>query len=377
MAGEIHGLISREHAWRMWGSFGERVALEGSLDPSNITPFEAVQVAWGADSETQGRIYNFYRNADNRQYWLKGLPDKITQDPDPKLIDLLWESNEKQRKLAEQERQKAIEEGLAFVGLLSTAMTSLIQEDVLTPSEVKSTQEWMIGPDDLPYMQHTPMSQLEYARSGVKYDNETPDLMYTDCTDFSLGIIRSALNLQGGSLDKKKRIYNKLHESIHANCSGVEIYDITREDGWRHPEATVISHFAYEPTVKICAGDDFSKVENAEVAEGWDDFITRELIRVEPRLGHPLGNAHGYPWAETNGRIKKDRPKLFRAITKAALVEATPNNPHAKREALADLHAYADNVLGQPNVLNELFVSNGGSLLDIFTKGKAKAAIKQ
>lgn len=44
MPGEIHGIISREDAWRMWQPYGERVELDGTLDPDNITPFEAVQV---------------------------------------------------------------------------------------------------------------------------------------------------------------------------------------------------------------------------------------------------------------------------------------------------------------------------------------------
>ena len=70
--------------------------------------------------------------------------------------------------------------------------------------------------------------------------------------------------------------------------------------------------------------------------------------------------------------IQKNDPGLFAVITDAALAEATPQCPDAKREALADMHVYATRRLGG-TTLDQLFLESGGSLLDIFTKGKEKA----
>lgn len=221
-------------------------------------------------------------------------------------------------------------------------------------------------------MQYTPMSRLEYGRLALKYDQEEASLTGNDNTDFSLGILRSAITLRKDT--RPWRVHNRVHESVHGNFSGIEAWDITRDDGWRHPEAVVIGHFAYEPATEVKAGDDFSDVVNCEVNEGWTEFIARALMRVDPTLGAPLSLKDGYgKWAKTMAKIHKNEPELFSVITDAALVEATPQEPDAKREALASMHEYARKRL-RGATLTDLFLENGGSILDIHTKGKRKAA---
>lgn len=92
--GQIHGLISQEEARRMWKPYGERVIdeLDGSLDPDKITPFEAVQVTWGADTRTQSAIYGQYYEKDTDKPWLDGLRDVVAEGPTTELAELLLES---------------------------------------------------------------------------------------------------------------------------------------------------------------------------------------------------------------------------------------------------------------------------------------------
>ena len=53
MAGEVHGIISREDAWRMWAPYGERVIAElaGDLEPDTMNWVEAKMVVAGASDE--------------------------------------------------------------------------------------------------------------------------------------------------------------------------------------------------------------------------------------------------------------------------------------------------------------------------------------
>jgi hypothetical protein len=358
MSGEIHGLISREDAWRRWRPYGDRVDLHGSVTPDTLTNGEALQILLGADYDTQDRILDYWYDANDQRPWYAGISD-VDLGAEPRLVDMLVASNEKQRQCAEQKRAKATDDGPAFAKKLGKGVVKLQRQGMLRPWHVDSIQSWLTAPDGLPYMQYTPMSQLEYARLALKYDNEVPSVKSSDCTDFYLGILRST----SGAVPKTDTfaLHNRVHESVHGSLSGLEIYDITDDKGQRGPTATVVGTFAYEPSTEIVDGDDYSDVENAELNEGWTDFIARSLIHANSRLGKIYTDSEGYDaWAKTMGTIYSQSPDLYLAITDAILTEATPNDPDSKRLAIADMHNYADRKLGAHNSLDTLFRTNGG-----------------
>ena len=62
MAGEIHGIISREEAWKSWQPFGDRIKLDGSIDPAQLNHVDALQIVYG--SGTADRDGEQYRDRD-------------------------------------------------------------------------------------------------------------------------------------------------------------------------------------------------------------------------------------------------------------------------------------------------------------------------
>lgn len=370
--GEIHGVISRQDAWKMWKPYGERIIsdLDGTLDPTAILPYEAVHIAAAATPTEQSAIYYEYYDENSKRNWVEDLHTTVAEGPSEQLAESLVEAHAAQQIKASKLRNKVINEGPKRAILFTQAAAKLVDDEVFTSEQVALIETWVFAQDGTPYLQYTPMSKLEYARLSMKYDLEAPDLASADNTDFAFGIYRNAFT-QGISYRRTSN-HNKVHEPVHGSFSGIEVHDITRVDGLRLPNATVVGHFAYEPTTEIIAGDDFSKVENCELNEGWTEFVARELVRVEPKLGTLMPNdGTGYDaWADKIGEFKKNTPKLFREITRVALVETTPGNPTANRDALRELHEYADATLGHKDSLTAIFAEAGGSLLDIYTKGK-------
>lgn len=351
----------------MWRPYGNRVELEGGVDPETLTNAEALRIFIGANNETLYPVWEKWYDETDTRPWYAGILDLDLSDH-PDTVELLVASAAMQQQIAEQKRDQAFSSGAAFSRRLSRACVKLNEQGLLNQDHLDAIESWLIAPDGQPYIQYTPMTHLEYARLAVRYDGEEPQLGGTDNTDFSLGIIRSA------SGSKKKATihtrHNKVHEFIHA-LSGLEVYDVTREDGLRWPHATVIGVFADQPSTKIEPGDDFSNVENVEICEGWTDFIARRCIEIDPKLGRVNYDAKGYiNWAATVGKLSVDYPDVYKAITDATLAEACPGEPGLKRYMLDDMHAYADKRLGEKDSLQKIFLENGGSILDVHTKGK-------
>ncbi len=158
---------------------------------------------------------------------------------------------------------------------------------------------------------------------------------------------------------KNNRIFdhNRTHERVHADVEGAEIFDVTKVNGIRRPQETTVGHFSLLPEVEVTPSDDFNEVMNVELGEGFTEFIAEALVRVEPRLGKrlmPEKNAYT-PWLVAAREIQQTDPELFAVITEAGLVEATPNRPDAKKEALMRMHAIADRRLGMPGALDVIF----------------------
>jgi hypothetical protein len=93
-------------------------------------------------------------------------------------------------------------------------------------------------------------------------------------------------------------------------------------------------------------------------------------MRVEPKLGKPAGGKDYEARAKVVRKLVVDYPQLYGKITEVSLIDDTSTTPNAKREAISDLHAYADRVLEAKNSLTKLFQTNGGRLLDIRPNGR-------
>jgi hypothetical protein len=368
MAGEIHGVIDRDQTWRMWERYGERGAADGSWDPTNLSLMEVRRIILGASGKTHSELWRRYEWQDGRLWW-DVVAEELCRNPNPDVLQILADSNQEQLAYAAALREQALNEGPTYLRYMGGAALKLTHEGIFTPSQLDAIQSWLMGPDDLPRVQYTPMSHLEFARHFIRYEGEEPDISLVDCTNPALGIIESVYRL---TARESHKTHNKVHEFVHAALHGLEAWDITRVDGWRHPQITVDGVSAYTPTTAL-GGGDFSDRENSEINEGWTGFITRELMRVEPNLGKVWeGDKGGYSeWSKTVGTLKKEHPDLFRAITDAIMVEASPANPTVKREALVSMHQYADRMLGK-GALSHLFLEKGGSLVDIYTRSKNK-----
>jgi hypothetical protein len=370
MQGAIHGQISREQVWGMWQPFGQRGAIGGHLG-NVITPEEAARVAMGADKKAQSYIYgqaaDEYGELDD---WFDAVRKTVADGPSQQMVELLHESNEAQLAKVRRKRAQAFEEAPAYCRTLGEAVFALAGEEHWSRGHAEQIVSRLVAPDGMPYMQYTPYTPLEYLRLGLRYEYSEPDESMTECTDFALGIIPSVRYRDSKSC-VRVREHNKPHEFVHGAVVGIEAWDITREDGWRHPDATVVGHFAYKPSTEIKAGDDYSDVENLELNEGWTDRAAIALTRVCPALGKTYqakGDAYAR-WGRQVTKLQAKEPEVYRAITDAALVEATTVNPWAKREALDRMCQIADRRLGVRGSLDKMF-QRKVTLLDVYTKGK-------
>ena len=369
MAGEIYRLITREDAWRMWKPYGERIDIDGSLDIDNITPFEAESIFLGASADTQVRAYRYFYDEirEDVEPWWADLRPLIAKGAPGELLDILLESHQIQQAKAEFLRQRAIERGSDLVRLLSQAAHLMAEEDTLTHAQADKVDEWLIAPDGTPFVQYTPMSKLELGRIEVALINKEPAEPMQYATDLSTGTIWSVIGLSKTSVSYRR--HNRVHESVHSNFAGLEVYDITQDDGRRSPRPT--SQGMYVENIPITPDRDnsYGDVDNAEVTEGWTEYIAIEAMRLVSALGRPLqGRQGGYEaWQQNVGELRKTYPELYRRITDAMFAESTPSQPNSKREVIADTKAYADMVLGTDDSLTKWFRAVGGSLGDAVT----------
>jgi len=379
MAGEIHGIISREDAGRMWKPYGERVIdeLDGLLDPDNITPMEAVNVTLGSNPDMQWKIKGKVDPERTNPKWFAQVKTIAEKGIDEEFVKLLVESNDYQNAAVAVERREAIDKGPQFIECIAKTVIALAEKGVWTPRQAEAIIERFYGPDGLPYMQYTPMTQLQFARFCLEVEKEEPSENFGDAPDFRFGIIHSAHRLHPACIRVGKHI--KVHELVHAFVVGTEIYDVTRVDGMRYPQATVVGNFALEPTVEIGAGDDHSDIENSEIDEGWSDNVAQVLMLATKGLKsyalRPGANSYT-PFVKSMRGVMKERPKVAAEITRSALVITTPDQPDAKREVMARMHHVADKEYGIPNALDAIFQQER-TIFDIYSKGKNKATIKQ
>lgn len=366
MVGEIHGVIDREQAWRMWKPYGERFDVSPEVDFQNLHPVEAAFIAYGAcDGKAGGYIaYAIDQIRPSEDYWLDNLQTIIRDGKATDMLrELLEQAYEDQVKKEQILRERVLNQQPEFLKLLAKAAFALTQEGMFTSDELEAIEGRLWAPDGQPCIEFCPMASMRYARFWKEKGSlEYPPYTSGDAADLSTGLIWQSIETR----HFKRKTHNKVHEHVHACIAGSEIYDVTREDGRRMPQATVVGHFAFEPTIKLIDDGDYSDVKNCELNEGWTDYITALLMQHEPDLGRPLGpRADGYfQWSERVRQLHMERPLIFREVTRAAMVEATREEPDAKREALARMHEVADRHFGMSEALNTVMKSEK-TMLDV------------
>jgi len=363
---QIHGIISRQQMWEMWQPNGQRVELDGSFDPKTITSEEAVQIVHGSINRYKNRLHGFWRKPhDKSAEWLNNLRKKDLSVMPDTFFELLEVSHQMQQTYVERIREENGHNHLNFLNTVESGLDELRRQKNLSEKVVESLQGRLYDKTGKPFMQLTPVSRLEYARAIYNLDKEYPADTSGAACENKLGVIFVSRSLN--KFERPYRRYTPLHETIHG-LDGLEVYDITRADGNRLPDATTVGLFNYEPTLAV-AGDDYTQVRDVEICEGYTDFITRLLMQAKPSLGS-AGEYKGYKiWGENTQRLSADYPGVFRLLSHvSSVVEATPAEPDAKRIAIAEMHSYADRVMGEPNALTKYVTGDGPKLTEVHTR---------
>lgn len=376
MTGEIHGIINRQQASSMWRA-NEDVALglQGELVADNMTTYEATSVLFGASRDDRARVAKLlspptklWQRKDKRPDYLK-LADAIANDNvSPELEDCLLASNNAQQAFALEQREEVAQREPGYLRLFGETLFKLCDEGLLTSVHTEIMESRLWSSDGSPFMPMVAMTQLEAARLVARVDglssfSDEIAPVTNEQTDFNLGIIWSGLSLI--RKDQRSPIPdNRVHEEFHV-IQGAELQDITREDGWRRPEATMSGLLSCPPSTELTAGNDFSQAEDVEVTEGFTEFLAREAMRLTPRLGTPTTIDNPVSrWADQISRMRQRFPQLFRAVCDVAIMDATSGIPNLKRQALDELRVYADKQSGIVDALRAPFHTVGGTLAE-------------
>jgi hypothetical protein len=363
----IHGLIDRQQMYDMWAPYGERLVPDGSFDPATISPLETLHILFAGGKKIIEQATTLQQAGDDE--FLDLLVDGFDGSMEPQQYAIsgkFWESIHKshmaQQKRAEDARAEYAEIWPKVVQKTARAALILPAEGIFTHNQAERFESWLMQPNGTPRVQYVPMSRLEYARFTHAFDHEVPFIpdsknLCNDVAELALGVLISAHSLDPQG--KVLRRHNRIHELVHASLSGLELYDVTRDDGRRIPQATIIGLYTQEPTTH-CEQDEYSSVQNSELAEGLTEFITERLIEADPTLGDSLPRTRGYgPWANVIRMIEQYFPSLYQDIVETSLYDAT--TPEDKRNAIAAMHKHANRTIGKKNSLDRMFQTAGGT----------------
>lgn len=343
LLGEVHGLITRDQMHAMWPPHGERV-VQGSEVSRHPTPGELVMMYLGGRQSQEDIDFladQVFGDDEVPDDWDEQSIRFLLNGANRKVARWLRKSYKEQLQAVRLESAWIQETQEEYFGLFAKALGDIALQGVLTDDQVDVMRSRMYGPDGKPFMQEAPMTRVTQARLfHMLSSSELPNMELTYATDFSFGLIQQPIGL--GMDDAYKR-YARAHELIHA-LQGLEIYDVSAADGLRQPTATTIGHFRYPVITELDDNNDYSEVENTELAEGWVDYINYRMHCAEPRLGGPIdvGEDDSYDiWVHRVAELHRDYPDLYRAVSEASIMpDASPTNPTANKDALDNMHAH-------------------------------------
>lgn len=349
--GEIHGIISREQMHGMWLPHGQRLTVDSEVsdDPTGqelvmmylSSPVDyqewVAQEAFGGVAQDvpdyQARVYGFLLDGAN-----------------PEVKDVLLDSYARELEVEAREIRRIERRGEKYLDIFSVALGNIALEGLVTDEQVDLMRSRLYGPDGRPFMQEAPMTSVRSARLlRLTSTTELPDEAAVYSTNMAFGLIEQAIDLKTG---KKFKSHNRSHELLHS-VQGLEVHDVTRDDGLRIPIANTVGHFRFPVTTKPEDESDYSNVENTELTEGFIEYLNVRMHETTPELGSHLSDKkNGYaPWKNRVARIHAEHPELFRAIAEASLTEAVPSQPNAKRDSLAVMHEHGETELGKGGII--------------------------
>lgn len=364
MAGEIHGIISRDQAWEHWQPYGERAIglLDSSLNIDSVTSPEVAAVAIGASQadlyELMGELEAAVDPKTLAAYpnWFAAVSDGLALGAPGNFLDIIDRSNKTQREQVAVARQRAIDNGEFFVARLSNAL-SLAADHGYVPEEAVATMQARLYADDgTPYFQVTHMTPLEATRLEQAQIGSIADPRMPDSLDYGLGI---AQIIHRDYFSPGSEQHNPCHELVHG-MAGAEIFDVTYDNGRRQPQSTAVGHFQAPPTTLPLAGYDLSHVETVELGEGWTDKLSRLLMAIDPALGRPIANDTYERYISVTEAVCRLSSDIAAAVLDAAIVDASPERPTAKQAALTSMNTLVDERLGITGALGRAFMEDIG-----------------
>lgn len=369
MAGQIHGLIDREQAWEMWKPYGERAydLLDNTFEGASLRPVDASNIFYAASEDARTTMEMDIFNEDPAFYTAMGeyLGDgdqakkESTHTPPSQFMEWLKMQQLTQVELAREAKDLSGPQGGEFIQLLAKGALHLVKEQILKPAQLDKVMYWMTDNEGNPRVQYTPTTMLGAARRSEELDHAVPRPNFPPSFEAGEGII-----IQPICIDLREYMdTNKVHEHVHAMFSGMEIYDITRNDGYRSPAATAVGIFMEQPTTTVDGSFDYAGCENGEANEGLTEYLAHVMMEGVPKLGIYYDEPRAYlDWKDKVAELNSNHRPLFEKLIDAMLVEATTQHPSAKRDALMDLREYADKILGKPDALTEYFIGDSVSL---------------
>jgi hypothetical protein len=362
MAGEIHGVISRQEAWSRWRPYGERSRLDSPLDseidPDSLSPEDVLAITEHADFDTRDQIY-----------W--ELPDDESQADDyqenlvrhvrrrgltGRMPGLVLATHRRQERQARIWREQLLDEEPSRLVRIRNAVSELTKDGLISRSQADEINERCIAPDGEPLFEPTAMSALHVRRWDEELRGVVPVAYPEAGTDFHHGAAVFVANDEPQNHPHFR--HNRVHEGVHCFIQGSELYDITDSNGVRTPQATVVGTFNLMPSTEVADPCDLSEVSDVELGEGLTEFVTRALVGVDGRLGRLLPESRDSRYGSFSraaSRLQRRHPTVFREALDASIVEATPDDPYAKRSALRRMHEVADREMGMPNALDTIF----------------------
>lgn len=352
--------------YEMWPEYDERPTPDGAIDFSTISPVETMHIILGSGPKLTASIMNL-SSTGNRHFQdlmydaARGSMEPQDHGMNGTFWDTIRKSHQAQQKSASGARASYALTWQSTVKRTAQAALRLTAEGVFSRDQAERFQGWLMDSNGTPRVKYLPMSRLEYMRYMLTFHHTLPEIsddlivVGNNETDFSAGTIISAHALHPDT--QKVRSQSLVYQLVRASLSGLEIYDVSRDDGRQVPLATATGLGIHEPTTQSGPLVE-SQAKNAKIAAGLTKYIAQKLVQVEPSIGidRPSISEVHKDTAKVEA-LKREYPLAYQAMIKAALHDAS--TPQDKRRAIAVMHEQADKLLGVQNSLERLFQGTG------------------
>jgi hypothetical protein len=361
MAGEIHGIIDREQAWAMWKPYGERTKGEYDHDvhPETFTALEAAHIETGMSRDAWKNVSK-QEFGEYAGYALSVYRNNLEELPKPSDNLIAWFTERQGEQTHEANRLTDEWEKTAdnFLRLIGEGALLLCKDGTLTGQQADKVHYWLRDESGRPRVEYTPTTHLAEARRLRDYNVVMPMPRLSPTTSFSEGIISHPVKLgQGTHMGA-----NRVHEHVHSGFAGAEFSDVTLDNGQRYPAPGIFGLYSWPLSSAIDANYTYEGTKDGELNEGITDYLSHRLMDAVPALGEYSEKGQYQVWIDRVAKLRMNDSSLFRKIIDTYFVEATVANPTAKRDAVAEMHEYANKRMGKSDALTHLMTEATGTL---------------